>query len=292
VILEKGVPVMAAHKKHAQPQDVGLHAHAIAEAVRASWHSSYGSGRVEVPVSVVATLAAAPRTTPDGANVTNVMSMWTSDELASYTKCIWTGIIRQRPDLTQPLYPLIAWVFDDSGPEVWSHAHGVAQAALRAGQVDLTGSESRREVDLLGVVLTVLRPDSALKERGQFYTPACVAKLMACMTEAEEGGRVHDPTMGTGGLFRAVAERMRETDRDPATVRWVGCDIDELAVACATVNSMIWGLGHDILFYAGNALTEDGLTVALAQRDELRQIAADIRWFQRALSLLEAEPDP
>ena len=56
-----------------------------------------------------------------------------------------------------------------------------------------------------------------------------------------------------------------------------------MAVACATVNSMIWGLGMDILFYAGNTLTEDWKTAAANQRDELRRIAADVERYRALL---------
>ena len=93
--------------------------------------------------------------------------------------------------------------------------------------------------------------------------------------------------MGTGGMFRAAAEVMRERGRDPRTIRWIGCDIDSLAVACATVNSMIWNLGTDIVFHAGNTLDPGWREVALAQREELRQIAADLRRDQAVLSFLK-----
>lgn len=75
------------------------------------------------------------------------------------------------------------------------------------------------------------------------------------MPNVQESRRVAEPMMGTGGMLRAVGEVMREQGRDPRTVQWVGCDIDELAVACATVNRMIWNLGADIAFHAGNTLT-------------------------------------
>jgi hypothetical protein len=152
------------------------------------------------------------------------------------------------------LYPLIAWIFQQPSAELRAHAHEVAMAALRAGEVDLLGGEHRCAVDLLGTVLTVLRSPSASKERGQFYTPPDIADLMARMSDVEYMDAVEDPMMGTGGMFRAAAVAMREAGRGPRSIRWAGCDIDEMAVACATVNSMIWGLGEDILFYAGDIL--------------------------------------
>ncbi|MFC5091468.1 hypothetical protein [Amycolatopsis plumensis] len=58
---------------------------------------------------------------------------------------------------------MIAWIFDDPDRDVRGHALAVAQAALRAGQPHLAGTERRFDVDLLGTVLTVLRPKSALR---------------------------------------------------------------------------------------------------------------------------------
>jgi len=123
-----------------------------------------------------------------------------------------------------------------------------------------------------------------------FFTPPDVAELMVRMSDVEDMTSVMDPAMGTGGMFRAAAAVMREAGRDPRTVQWVGCDIDEIAVACATVNSMLWGLGVDILFLAGNALTEDWVAIARAQRDELRGIAADMERYRALMSLLRIDP--
>jgi hypothetical protein len=288
--------VMATRKKAQSvrpvpPSDPGQHAHKVAEAVAAAWFGAHGSGRLEVPLSVVATLAAAPLKGPGGIDVTDVVIDWGPDDFTAYARGVWTSVIRMRPDITHLIYPLIAWYFDDGSVDVRSQAHDVVQAALRAGQVDLTRTDRRFDVDLLGAVLTVLRPKSALKARGQFYTPTSVTKLLARMSDVDEGRNVEDPMMGTGGMFRAVAEAMRELGRDPTTIRWLGCDIDEIAVACATVNSMIWGLGSDIAFYAGNALVDDWRTAAIGQRDKLRQIAAEVVRFKQLFGLLDIRPE-
>ncbi|MGO1053667.1 N-6 DNA methylase [Crossiella sp. CA198] len=214
------------------------------------------------------------------------MSEWTVPELVAYFRHTWRSIIRSRPEVTHLVYPVISWIFDDSQASVHPHAHAVARAALDAGQPDLTGTDRRFDTDLLGQVLVLLRPKSALQARGQFYTPSDIAALLAGMSTVEEHCTVLDPMMGTGGMFRAAAAVMREQGRDPHTVSWVGCDIDETAVACATVNSMIWGLGRDIVFHAGDALTPDWETHARAQRDELRRLASGIERDQRLIAAL------
>jgi N-6 DNA methylase len=285
---------MAARKKAARPvppPSVGLHAQRIAESVEKAWHRSYGSGRLDVPLSVVATLAAAPQQDSAGNDSAEVMTRWTADDFLTSARKTWTTVIQVRPEITPQLYPLVAWIFEDPSTELRTQAHATAQAALRAGQVDLTGTDRRFQVDLLGTVLTVLRSTSALKARGQFYTPADVAALVAHMSIVEENCCVEDPMMGTGGMFRAVAAAMRTEGRDPRTIQWLGCDIDEIAVACATVNSMIWGLGDDIVFHAGNALTDDWKSAALAQRDSLRGLASDIKVVKHLFALLDIRPE-
>ncbi|MFC5109014.1 N-6 DNA methylase [Kibdelosporangium philippinense] len=286
---------MAARKKApavrpVPPTDVGAHAHKIAEAVAKAWHGSYGSGRLDVPLSVVSTLAAAPQNDSHGNDNTDAMITWSPDDFFAFARMIWRAVIQERPEITALLYPLIAWIFEDADTELNSQACAVSRAALRARQLDLTGTDRRFDTDLLGTVLTVLRPASALKARGQFYTPACIAALLARMSDVEEHQAVEDPMVGTGGLFRAVAHVMRDVGRDPRTIQWVGCDIDELAVACATVNSMIWGLGRDIVFHVGDALTDDWKAAALAQRDKLSQLAADITRYRALFALLDGYP--
>ncbi|NBH04550.1 N-6 DNA methylase [Amycolatopsis sp. SID8362] len=237
---------------------------------------------------MVATLAALPEKDSCGHNVSESVLSWDADTFHDFARHTWSSVIRHRAEITHLLHPMIAWIFDDPDRDVRGHALAVAQAALRAGQPHLTGTDLRFDVDLLGTVLTVLRPKSVLKARGQFYTPGSVAKLLAGMSDIQEHGNVTDPMMGTGGMFRAAAEVMRERDRDPRTIRWIGCDVDSLAVACATVNSMIWNLGTDIVFRTGNTLEPGWPEVALAQREELRRLGRDLERDRMVLSFLRS----
>lgn len=270
------------------PSSPDTQAHKIADAVGTAWHRAHGTGRLDVPVSVVATLAAAAQYDSEGNDNTTVIIEWSCDAFLAYARRVWRSAIRHRPDTTHLLYPIIRWLFDDVETScMLTHAHTVAQTALRAGQLDLTGTDRRFATDLLGSVLTVLRPQGDLQARGQYYTPKGVAGLLASLSDIDEYGSIEDPMMGTGGLFRAVAETMRHQHRDPHTMTWVGCDQDELAVACATVNSMIWNLGHDIVFYAGNTFTQDWKDIAMAQRTELRRLATEIERHRGTIALLK-----
>lgn len=268
--------------------DAAQFAHKIATAVEFAWHRTYGIGRIDIPVSVVATLAALPEKDSCEHYVSESVLSWDADTFHDFARHTWSSVIRHRTEITHLLHPMVAWIFDDPDRDVRDHALAVAQAALRAGQPHLTGTERRFDVDLLGTALTVLRPKSALKARGQFYTPRSVAKLLAGMSDIQEHSNVTDPMMGTGGMFRAAAEVLREQGRDPRTIRWIGCDVDSLAVACATVNSMIWNLGTDIVFHAGDTLEPGWREVALARREELRRLAADLRRDQKMIAFLRS----
>jgi hypothetical protein len=187
---------------------------------------------------------------------------------------IWGRVLRRRPDLIAPLHPMIGWLFPDPAAPggdggldgLGDPVRAVALAAVRAGQLELTGTERRFEVDLLGIVLPLPRPGNALGSCGQYYTPAPVSELTAATVGVREYSRIHDPAMGTGGMFRAVAHRLRAQGLDPRTVAWSGGDIDEIAVACAAANSLLWGLGPDTLFYQGDALGDDHYKRVRARR--------------------------
>lgn len=80
--------------------------------------------------------------------------------------------------------------------------------ASLGGLVNLIGSatlgtKEAQSKDLLGQVFEYFLGEFALaegKKGGQFYTPACVVKLLVEMLEPYEG-RVFDPCCGSGGMF-------------------------------------------------------------------------------------------
>jgi hypothetical protein len=279
----------------------------IAERVATAWHSVDHSGRLDIPMSVVATIATVSATGPDGQDPTESLTAWISTDFAEFARTVWAKILTRRPELADPLYPMLAWLYPHNQPndqhtsyradraggehldELIARAQSVAVAALEAGQLALSGTQRRLDTDLLGITLTGLRPRSALRTRGQFYTPAPATQVMAAMLGVSEHSRVADPAMGTGGMFRAVAAAMRAQRLDPTTVTWVGNDIDAIAVACAAVNSLLWDLGPNVLVWVGNTLSADAAThyeQALARRRELLDLANLHTWHQALLRVL------
>lgn len=245
------------------------HAARISEKVSEAWYGRHGSGDLEVPVSVVSLLAFLTPPRSERNDVAGELIDLSPEEFAEVAHMMWGWFVQARPDLCVRAYPLIdPWVSEDRPmtPETMRAAKAVADAALRADQLAL--NHAHEDVDLLGTVLTVLRPKSALQGRGQYYTPPDLADVIARMLGAPKAGQsVNDPALGTGGTFRAVAQAMRHEQHDPATASWEGNDVDHLAVACAAVNVVLWRLGRNVLLGVGDTLAADWRARAVAERE-------------------------
>ncbi len=275
-------------------RDVRDHADKLAQVVADTWYGRHGSGDLEVPLSTVAALAllTPPDTERDG-----VALDWlncTLDQFADWIRGLWAWFIVTRPDLFNRAWPLIE-VWHGAQPiedDTLRAAKAVADAVLRADVLGLTGTYRREEVDLLGVVLTVLRPPPALRARGQFYTPAGVAELMAQMVGIPaEGTVIGDPAAGTGGMLRAAAAAMRESGRDPESAVWVASDVDAMAIACLAINVVLWRLGSAVLLGVGNALLHDFWENAIQEREGPIRLVRDLRRERAMRDLLTAPID-
>lgn len=261
----------------------GQHAVAIAEAVDTAWNTSNHSGRRDVALSVVAALSLIGQRDPHGPDLAEQLRAQNAEDFAGTLREIYTALVNARPDLTHLVFPLMQWVFDEPQPALQRAAKYTADAALYEGQLELTGTDNRYDTDLLGIVLTLLKSDSAGKANAQIYTPSAIAEtmgevLMAELNAPREGQSIMDPAVGTGGLFRAAAQVMRERGQDPSTVSWYGADIDDLAIAACAVNSVLWRLGPRMLLCVADTLTEgDWAHRAEAQRTEILQLTETIR---------------
>lgn len=275
------------------PARLEAHAQKIADEVAQAWHRAYGSERIEVPLSVAALLAfIAPGSDDDLVFAENHLLGIDADEFAAFARMQWAIFVRHRPDLANAAWPLIEpWHGKDPiDGVVLKAAKDVADAAVRAGQLRLTGNTRRREVDMFGVVLMTLRSDKARTARGQIYTPGPLTDLMARMVGVpQEGESIHDPAAGTGGFFRSVAEAMREQGRNPATASWWAVDIDDLAIAALAVNATLWELGPNVILGVANTLANpDWTDRALAERNEAVQIAQTLHAAHQAGRMLTA----
>lgn len=275
------------------PSDPSEHARTITEAVTKAWFGAYGGQRTEVPLTVVATLALVRNADPEGPGLEGqILAIAPGSPFLSWLRHIWRMFIELRPDLWPTVYPMVEWLWSkpEPGKEILDGARAVAEAALRSGQLQLTGDDDTVcEVDLLGWLWQELHSQNSRQATGQFFTPAPIADMLAKMTRPTSGSSIHDPAAGTGGLLRSAAQAMRENGDDPASASWVAVDLDRLAAAACAVNMHLWGLGANVLVAQGNSLTDDWYERAVVERQEAidaARWAGDLREATRALAVL------
>ncbi|KMJ46193.1 integrase [Xenorhabdus khoisanae] len=117
--------------------------------------------------------------------------------------------------------------------------------------------------DFLGSVFMQLGlGDKALN---QFFTPWCVARMMAEIQLQDVSARLqdqpfvtlHEPACGAGSMTLAAADVLREQGHDPLCSLWVSAiDIDPLAAVMAYVQLSLTGIPAAVTI--GNALADGG----------------------------------
>jgi N-6 DNA Methylase len=260
----------------------------VADAVEASWASAAGGSDVGPCVGVLAALALLGRRDADGPDPAEQIIGSSDEEIAQLLMEVWCLFTIARPELAFRCGPFAEWLNPEPpDPQLVGAAAAVARAAVKAGVLELTlDLDVAREIDLLGPVYTQMQSQGGRRAWGEFYTPPEVAELMAAMVVAGPGSSVCDPAAGTGGLFRAAAQRLRAEGRDPHEVRWFGCDVSRIAVAGLAVNAHIWGLGPQIVIACANSLTEPDWQVRALREQQAAIDAQESR--MKASTLLVA----
>lgn len=239
-----------------KPINAEAHALTLAVEVASAWHRGGGVDRPEVPLGIVATIAAGGLLVNRADHVAEGILSASPEGFLDIARTVWAVTLRRRPDLAESVYLLLGWLFADNDQALRQRIKATADAALRAGQLELTATERRFDCDVLGPLLGALRCRTATKVNAQMYTPGDIAcALTAVALEDLKPGRSFcDDAVGTGGLLRAAAAVVRSRGLDPADMVWFGADVDELAIAASAVNSMIWGLGPRVFLYVGDVL--------------------------------------
>jgi hypothetical protein len=290
-------PVLAAVKRtlgHYRPSQRNPHAHAfeLAEAVSSAWHRAHGGSSIEIPIGTVAALALWPLRGPDAYLAADWwLSLDDAELLAAFREC-WARMWIMRPDLIDRATPLHKWV-DDEKPDARRAAavRAVVEAAITNGLLHLTTSDDpdlRSTTDVIGTLLTVMRSEGAHDALAEIHTPPDVAYLMARMLlddmPLEPGMKFDEPAGGTGGMYRAAVQVMRERGIDPHQFGWSLTDIDPLAAAGAAVNAILWDLGPHVLIGCGDTLHE-GNVHARAAREALESLERRDRLHSQAVFL-------
>ncbi|MEV0735406.1 N-6 DNA methylase [Streptomyces sp. NPDC050549] len=254
----------------ALPSDPHRHAGQVADNAINAWCSHYGGNRIDVPLGTIAAL-------------TFFREPLIGDWLLTLEPAQFPPLLREiwgvqwmaHPDLIEVARPLHDWLEEEPDEYQLRAVQAVVHTAVHNGLFSLTARDDpyyRSEADVLSPLLTGLRHKSDKKWRGEYHTPPCITDLMARVlvdgNRFEPGMSVREPAIGSGGMFRSVAQQMRELGLDPHDFSWFGNDIDPLATACAAVNAIVWDLGPKVAIWCANTFADadGGLDKALAER--------------------------
>ncbi|MFD4480535.1 N-6 DNA methylase [Streptomyces sp. NPDC058257] len=291
-------PGKIAARRYFAPGDPHEHARKIAENALEAWYQSFGGSSIDVPLGTVAALCLVRNVPGLGDWILNLQP----EELPQLFKEIYLGHWIKRPDLINRALRLHDWAWNpDPDKQQLRAVHAVTRAAINTGLLELTGHDDawqRSEADVLSPLLTGLRHKSDKKWRGEYHTPAGVTDLMANMTidkHIEPGMSFAEPAVGSGTMFRSVAQRLRDLGLNPHDFRWYGVDIDALSAGCAAINAIVWDLGPRCLIGCADSLApEDDYAKTIAEakdafeeRDRYMDTATSIVASRRAVALLD-----
>ncbi|MGW5715288.1 N-6 DNA methylase [Amycolatopsis sp. NPDC003865] len=273
------------------PINAECHALKIAVEVARAWHRGGGPDRPDVPLGIVATLALAGLAGRRNVDFAEWVRGRSPAEFLGLARWVWRAVLAQRPDVLRMAAPIVDWLHGGD-EQLAVRIKRTADAALAAGQLELTSGDRRFGADLFGPVLGALRSPAATKVDAQMYTPGDVALALTSVMlgDVKPGQSFVDDTVGTGGLFRAAAQVIRNRGLDPTALTWYGADVDELAVAAAAVNSVLWQLGPNVVLYVGDPLAEPDWSAAAAQQKV--QFLREVNALRGVLVALDLENTP
>lgn len=99
--------------------------------------------------------------------------------------------------------------------------------------------------DLLGAAYEYLIgqfAETAGKKGGEFYTPRDVVRLMVRLIKPQQGMRVYDPCVGSGGMLILSKEYVEETGGDPRDLALYGQDSNGGVWAICKMNLLLHGI--------------------------------------------------
>lgn len=115
-----------------------------------------------------------------------------------------------------------------------------------------------REKDILGRIYEYFLGQFASSEGkrgGEFFTPRSIVKLLVEILEPRADARVLDPACGSGGMFVAMGEYLRNHGQDPSKLAINGQESNQTTLRLAKMNLAIRGLSGKIEL--GNTYYQD-----------------------------------
>ncbi|MGW1616043.1 N-6 DNA methylase [Streptomyces sp. NPDC002285] len=283
----------------------------LGESVADAWYSSCGSSRMDIPVGAVAALALWPSKSP-GALHAGPLARYIAAQpprvlVRGYAE-VYAATWMLRPDLMDIAAPVFRWTEEDLDEQELRGVRAVTRAALRAGVLQYTGDSDpyfRSDIDLMSWSITNLRHHSSRKGLGEYHTPPEITDMMARLLydgddhpQAVKGGgqSFNEPTAGTGGMFRSMAQAMRDRGLSPHEHEWVMQELNPIAAAGAAVNAVVWDLGPKAVVVVGDTLAQGDLSrqafahqqQMYAHREEIRSATAFALATRDAARMLEA----
>ena len=137
----------------------------------------------------------------------------TGDELLNFvdsTEPTKKGLFATMRNITNKENPkramVVKEVFDGSNNYMKS-GYEMRKVINKLNEIDFTKKEDK---DIFGTIYeTILQELRDAGNKGEYYTPRAITKLMTQMTDPKLGDKVLDPAAGTGGFLTAAIDHIR-----------------------------------------------------------------------------------
>ena len=107
------------------------------------------------------------------------------------------------------------------------------------------GNRNLSEPDILGNAYEYLIErfaEDAGKKGGEFYTPRMVVRLIVELLRPQEAMRIHDPTVGSGGMLIEAAHFVQDHGKDPRNLTLSGQEKNRGTWAICKMNMLLHNL--------------------------------------------------
>ncbi|MEV6818550.1 hypothetical protein AB0M72_07315 [Nocardiopsis dassonvillei] len=235
------------------------HARHLGQVIAAAWRQAYGAGRIEVPMSMVASLALFDTPTPehapqplgevvemdDHAFLRELYARW---NLGAYT---WPGLHH----LWLPWFEWTGTLLmfpsrERTDGRIIAAARRIGVLAVQEGLADLiTSVHTGARCDVLGHILNPLHTQLQAEDPTPDPTPALVGPDhdAAWAQQLRPGAVVHDPAAWSGTRIMHLVRDLGQRGIDPRTLTWRLRATDTVAAATLATSCALWGLGGAVV---------------------------------------------